>query len=584
MRLTSLSLLTISFFLASAAKTALAQSETPMQVCTPLVTENCASTPLWSKAPHMKFSSPLTGSQSDAMIGLNLLVGADGAVHSVESLKSAEDTGELQVFASVREWKFTPATFQGHAVPVLIRAVVQFHGTGNPTVSLGPWRATWTTMTKLREMFVDADQARSRADYSKAVALSRELIALEPLYKGIRLTLGQSLLALHQYEDAEAVVQEEIKLDPKSPFAFNLLGSIYQQHGKFDEAIAQFRRQIEVTPDAFDPHARLGVLLTARYRCSEAMPELEKALSISPGQSWVMLAQGKCNIDLGNTAKGISEMEQAANKASSSGSWNEAAYRLAERNVELDMAQKWAEKAIGIESVLLRDLSLDHATPTQMRLVNTMSDYWDTLGWIDFRTGRLDGAFSYVDAAWRMHPTPTKGDHLGQIYEKLGRREDAIRTYAMAIASTDLSKRGPSSPEDLAEARDRLTQLAGQGADVAALIKRGRTAVDALNSITVENRSKRTGDAEFTMKIVGEKIVDVRQIGGDASFASFSEILRKAPIPVLIPDESGLEILRRGTLSCRSEAGGCDFILLTTQQAVDVATQEDDATRAGIAE
>jgi hypothetical protein len=81
-----------------------------------------------------------------------------------------------------------------------------------------------------------------------------------------------------------------------------------------------------------------------------------------------------------------------------------------------------------------------------------------------------------------MHPTPTKGEHLGQIYEKLGRREDAIHTYAMAVAAADLSKRGASSPEDLAEARGRLTQIAGQGADVAVLVERGRAALEALCS------------------------------------------------------------------------------------------------------
>lgn len=579
-----LTLLAVSLLLASAAKPAVAQPETPMQLCTPLMTENCATYPRWLRSPQFKISRTPAGSQPDEVVGLNLVVGADGSVHSVDSMKSPDDTRKQQVIASAWDWKFIPATFQGHPVPVAVRAVVQIHGIGNPNINLGPWRATWTTVAELQKIYVDVDQARARADYQKAAALSRELISLEPLYRGIRLTLGQSLLGLHQYNEAEAAVQEEMKLDPKSAFAYNLLGWIYQQHGRFEDAIAQYRKQIEITPDTFNPHANLGVLLASRKRCAEAMPELEKALSISPGQSRMVLAQGKCDIDLGNIAKGTSEMEQAADKSASSSSWNEAAYRLAEQNVELDTAERWSQKAIAIESVLLRDLSLDHATPTQMRLVNSMSNYWDTLGWIYFRMGKVERALGYADAAWRMHPTPTKGDHLGQIYEKLGRHEEAIRIYGMAVASADLSKRGPSSPEDMAEARERLTQLAGQGADVAVLIEQGHAALEALNSISLENTSKHIGSAEFTLKIAGDRVMDVRQIGGDASFISFADTLRKSPLAVLAPQESGLEILRRGTLSCKSDAGECDFKLLTTQQAVDLATQEDDAAKAGVAD
>lgn len=437
-----------------------------------------------------------------------------------------------EVIASVKKWQFAPATFQGRPVAVQARALVQFRPIGDPIIGFGPKLATWADSAEIQKLHIDASQALGRRDYQLAVALSRKLLALDPLHGRIRLVLGEALVELQQYENAEAVLQEEIKLEPKSPFAYNSLGWAYERHYKYDEAIALFKKQIEITPEEFAPHANLGELLCSRKRCGEAMPELAKASSLSPGESRVLLAQGKCYIDLGNTAKGISEIEQAANQSASSGSWNQAAYRLAEKNVGLDTAWKWAQTTITIESTFLRNLSLDHATPTQMRQVNSLSNYWDTLGWVYFRMGKDDQALSYVDAAWRLHPTPTKGEHLGQIYEKLGRPEDAIRSYAMAVAAADLSKRGVSSPEDLAEARGRLTQISGQRTDVSDLIERGHASLEALSSVTVENQIKRSGSADFTMKIVGEKIVDVRQVVGDTSFAVFSDALRKSPLSV----------------------------------------------------
>jgi tetratricopeptide (TPR) repeat protein len=585
MRLMFWPLLTASVFLIFATQIAISQTEIPMpmQVCTPISTGDCAQSPHWLQSPRIKSSGKSGGSWPEGQVGLNLVVGADGSVHDVEVVHSSDELLKEDVIASAPHWKLVPATFQGRAVPAEVRVVVQFFAVGNPGMSLGPWRASWTTVGDLQKLCDEAYQASARHDYQKTIALSRQLLALEPLYKRVRLVMGDSLVELQQYEDAEAVLQEEIKLDPKSPYVYNTLGWAYQRHRKYDEAIAQFKKQIEVTPEAFNPHANLGELLCARKRCSEAMPELEKALAISPEQSRALLAEGKCNIDLGNTAKGISEMEQAANLSASSESWDQAAYRLAERNVELDQAKKWAETAITIKSAFLRDLSLDHATPSQFGSANAISSYWDTLGWVYFRMGKDDLALGYIDAAWRMHPTPTKGDHQGQIYEKVGRREDAIRAYSMAVASADLSKRGASSPEDLAEAKNRLTQMAGQGADIAALIERGHSDLEGLRMVTVENAAKRTGSADFIMKVVGDKIVDVRQVSGDAGFAPFSEALRKSSLPVKVPERTGVEILRRGTLSCKMEADECHFKLIGTEEAADLATQEADAAKAKIA-
>jgi superkiller protein 3 len=554
-----------------------------MPLCTPISTGICAESPHWLRPPQIKIPRTLQGRHPETVVGFDLVVSADGSVHDLEVARFSDDLWKDVAVDSARKWKFIPGTYDGRPVPVEIRAIVVFHSIGDPSVVFGPREPFWADPREVQKLFIEACQASSRHDYQNAVTLSRRVLELDPLHKAIRLTLAQALAEQEQYKDAEAAILEEIKLDPMSPFAYNLLGAVYQRNRNYDEAITAYKKQIEVTPDAFEPHANLGVLLTARKRCAEAIPELDKSLALSPGQTRVLLSQGKCDVDLGNTAKGVSEMEEAANQSASSASWNQAAYHLAERNVELEKARKWAEKAINIESALLRDLDLDHATPTQMRLVGAVGNYWDTLGWVYFRMQKYDRALGYIDAAWRMHPTPTKGGHLGQIYEKLGRREDATRTYAMAVASDSLSKRGTSSPEDLAEAGERLAQISGPGANVTALVEQGRAALDALNLVTVENPTKQAGSADFLMNVSGSRILEVRQAAGDPSFAQFSGLLQKLPLPVLVPEENGLQILRRGNLTCRHEEGTCHFGLLTTEEAIDLATKEAEAAKTKIA-
>ena len=65
--------------------------------------------------------------------------------------------------------------------------------------------------------------------------------------------------------------------------------------------------------------------------------------------------------------------------------------------------------------------------------VSSLSSYWDTLGWVHFKKGNLDLAEKYVMAAWLLGQHSEVGDHLGQISEKRGKKEEAIRWYSLAI-------------------------------------------------------------------------------------------------------------------------------------------------------
>jgi len=73
-------------------------------------------------------------------------------------------------------------------------------------------------------------------------------------------------------------------------------------------------------------------------------------------------------------------------------------------------------------------------------------------------------ATAYIEMAWRLGQHPEVGDHLGQLFEKQGRRDEAIKAYALALAATR-----PSS-----EIRTRLAALLGADARVDAFVERHR--------------------------------------------------------------------------------------------------------------
>ena len=50
---------------------------------------------------------------------------------------------------------------------------------------------------------------------------------------------------------------------------------------------------------------------------------------------------------------------------------------------------------------------------------------WDTLGWVHFRTDQFAEAEKYLNAGWNLTQDPVIADHLGQVYEKQGKKHQA---------------------------------------------------------------------------------------------------------------------------------------------------------------
>jgi tetratricopeptide (TPR) repeat protein len=405
--------------------------------------------------------------------------------------------------------------------------------------------------------------------------VARRVTVLSPQHNSAWNLLGISLLALNQLEAAASALEAQIKIDPGSPIAYNNLGRVYWRQHKYEDAAAQFRKQIVINPQDHYAHANLGMLLRDEKKCGEALPELDRALAITPNKAEALLAQGECDIDLGNRAKGLSELEQATSVSSSAGAWNSAAYNLAKRNIELERAEKWSEAALTMESARLHSISLEHLTAEQLNFVFSMAHYWDTRGWIYFLRGDNSSAQAYTEACWWLLPDPVIGDHLGQIYEKAGKTEKAVRTYAMAVASAERRTRTNIDPDDVEEARERLAKVAGAKADLAALVERGRVDLAGMTSLSLLNAAKSKGSGEFILKVAaGGKLLQVHEMSGDSAMVKVADSLQAEQLPFRVPESAAVEIPLRGTLTCEAGADRCRFVLLNSEAAFDLASQE----------
>jgi tetratricopeptide (TPR) repeat protein len=201
-------------------------------------------------------------------------------------------------------------------------------------------------------------------------------------------------------------------------------------------------------------------------------------------------------------------------------------------------------------------------------LVPSLIAYWDTLGWVYFSEGNLDKAERYVAAAWSLGQHGEVGDHLGQIYEKQGKKDRALSTYELALAGL---RPIPETQERIDALRKTDSKAGAKGNSkspekIEAATQQAKEDLQSLRTIDL-GKAKDAGSAEFFVLLNGGastpvKAESVRFVSGDEKLKIFSDALRTAQYHATFPDDVPVKILRRGTLSCSSETGKCMFVLI----------------------
>jgi tetratricopeptide (TPR) repeat protein len=209
----------------------------------------------------------------------------------------------------------------------------------------------------------------------------------------------------------------------------------------------------------------------------------------------------------------------------------------------------------------LRNVDLTHLALDQLGQVASIGSYWDTLGWVSFQKGDLSKASRYVEAAWAVNQHGEVGDHLAQIYGKLGQKDRAIHAYALALAARHV----------VPETRARLILLLGGNAQIDGLVNDARPELQAARSTALKNSWKEKEDAAADFLILFSpaapdgllaKVEAVQFVSGNQSLRPFADRLRSLDYGTMFPDASAVKLVRRGTLTCTGRTGDCTFVLI----------------------
>ncbi|MGB7023172.1 MAG: DUF3857 domain-containing protein [Candidatus Acidiferrales bacterium] len=451
------------------------------------------------------------------------------------------------------------------------------------------------------DLYQAAIDAGNRRNWPQAARLYEAAAVKDPDREGLWNALGHAYIMLQQYNRAIPALEKAIAKNSYDPYAYNNLGLSYAGLGRYDDAIKQYQKQIEIDPLDQYAHANLASIYQMQKKYALAQKEYQTALKITPNAFGLNIGLGNADLGLHQDAAALQAFQVVLEKMPSAETWNNVAYFLSDNDSHLDLAEQYSRNSIRTIEAQLDAASLDTVGPVQAGLVTSLRAYWDTMGWIQFKQEDMKAAEAYIHAAWMLTDASDMGDHLGQIYEKEGRRTDAIHAYALALdcLSPPLETRGrlaaligdakvdaakDSARPDLS-ARRSLKLPNPQKIDATAeywiLLSPGSepntSSVEAAKFIAIDDDYEKpsTGNSAATNSSAGNSPVGSDKSAPDArlqaALTAYATSLRAAKFPYFFPAGETTKILLRGVLACSNIAHSCTFTPFPADQTYRLA-------------
>ncbi|MFN2621213.1 MAG: tetratricopeptide repeat protein [Chthoniobacterales bacterium] len=147
-------------------------------------------------------------------------------------------------------------------------------------------------------------------DFSQANREFQRAIELNPNYATGHQQYGNNTLsALGRFNEAIAEGKRAVELDPLSLVINADLGSNYYFARRYDEAIAQQRKTLEIDPGYYYAHVNLGEALAAKRTFDDAIAQFQKARALND-DPFVLGLLGHAYASSGNKAEALKILDQ----------------------------------------------------------------------------------------------------------------------------------------------------------------------------------------------------------------------------------------------------------------------------------
>jgi protein O-GlcNAc transferase len=256
-----------------------------------------------------------------------------------------------------------------------------------------------------------AMQAQGEKDGMTELALAAQMA---PQSAAIAMELGKALAASGQDEQAIAVFQHVLELDPGSITASYQLALALQRSNRVQQAIMLLKKVVSAEPNNAEALTNLGMALCQAQLAKDAISFLQKATALAPESVTAHQDLAAAYVQLSQFSDAVVELHQAIKLAPD----------LPQLHYNLGLALKMQDDAAGAIPELQAAERLDPSAPEAPYL----------LGVLYMQTGRYEDAAREMNLSLKLRPENGDGwAALGSVYEKLNKLAEATSALREAI-------------------------------------------------------------------------------------------------------------------------------------------------------
>jgi tetratricopeptide (TPR) repeat protein len=176
---------------------------------------------------------------------------------------------------------------------------------GTNTVTVNDYKVP----DKARKALYKAQQAMQEHKFQNADRYVNEALTIYPDYSQALTLRGLLSLENHNPDAARVDLEKAVQLDAGHAISYFLLAAVYNETGRFDDALRTLGEGVRIAPNAWQAYFEMSKALLGKNDFGNALRQASKGLELNPGFAMLHVIKGDCFAGLKDYANAITEMQ-----------------------------------------------------------------------------------------------------------------------------------------------------------------------------------------------------------------------------------------------------------------------------------